>query len=382
LGYRAGIIDQEKQSDTRGRAGARLVAALLAALLALGVSACGDSANGGQAGGSSEGSSRQVVGAGSTTQEVAQEHWTSEYFLGPRDMTVSYEPDGSYEGIERFLAGEVSFAGSDVPLAGGQLKEAEDRCRPGQAIEIPVYISPLEVAYNLHSSGMFFSPQTLVKIFDGGLSRWDDIAIRRQNPTISVIGLPKKLPIAPVYRAGDSAATQIYTEYLAAAAPGEWTHGASASWPLETGEAAEGTKGAVEATFAREGSVTYVDSSQRSSLGVVSVKVGPGYVQPNPVTAAAAFARATEDKSLSANPYMLPFKIDRKGSPGAYPLTVVSYLIACTHYDSPKEAAAIKGYLDYAIGREGQQASSQGGDSVPLPASLLPRVRAAVEAIE
>ena len=229
---------------------------------------------------------------------------------------------------------------------------------------------------------MFLKAKTLAKIFDGGISRWDDVEIRKENPTISPVGLPKKLPIAPVYRSGDSAATQVFTEYLFAAAPGAWKSGASSSWPLKIGEGAEGTKGAVEAIFAVEGATGYVDGSQKSSLGLVSPQVGPGFVTPSPASAAAAFARASEDKSLSANPYMLPFEIDRRGSPGAYPMTVVSYLIACTRYGSTEEAEAIKGYLDYAISSEGQQVVSQEADSAPLPASIRRRVRAAVEAIE
>ena len=379
MGYRAGITDKEKQSDRGGWKGKLLGAVLLAVLLALGASACGDSASGGST--SAEGTGK-VVGAGSTTQEVAQEHWVSEYFLGPKDVTVSYEPVGSYEGVARFLAGDVGFAASDIPLAGRQLGEAAARCKPGQPIEIPVYISPLEVAYNLHSTGMFLSPETLVKIFNGEISRWDDIVIRRQNPTISSIGLPKKLPIVPVYRAGESAATQIFSEYLSSMAPDAWGDEASPVWPLKNGRAAEGTKGEVEAIFAREGAVGYVDGSQRSTLGVVWAKVGPGYVQPSAASAATSFAHATEEKSLSANPYMLPFKIDRKGSPGAYPMTVVSYLVACTKYGSAREAAAIKGYLRYVVSDEGQQAVAQAAGSVPLPASLRPRVRAAVDAIE
>jgi phosphate transport system substrate-binding protein len=355
---------------------------LLAALLALGVAACGNSASGGDGTGSTEGSGQQVVGAGSTTQEVAQEHWTSEYFLGPKDLTVSYEPVGSYEGVERFLAGDVAFAGSDVPLAAGELEEAEDRCAPGQAIEIPAYISPLEIAYNLRNSGLELSPATVAKIFNGEISRWDDLRIRRQNPTISSIGLPEKLRISPVYRAGDSGATQALTEYLAASAPEAWPDGAGSEWPLSRGEAVEGTKGTVEAVFAREGAVGYVDSSQRSTLGVVSVKVGSKWVTPSPLSAATAFAEATEDKALSANRYMLPFKIDRKGGKGGYPITVVSYLIACTRYDSTEEAAAIRGYLDYVISREGQELVVEEAGAAPLPPSLLPRVRAAVEAIE
>jgi phosphate transport system substrate-binding protein len=355
---------------------------LLAALLALGVAACGNSASGGDGTGSTEGSGQQVVGAGSTAQEVAQEHWVSEYFLGPPGVTVSYEPAGSYEGIERFLAGDIAFAGSDVPLAADQLEEAEDRCGSGQAIEIPVYISALEVVYNLSSTEMILTSDTLVKIFDGEISRWDDPTVRHENPTISSIGLPKKLPIAPVYRAGESEATEIFTEYLSATAPGAWTDAASPVWPLENGEAAEGTKGTIEAIYAREGAIGYADGSQRSTLGVIAVKAGSGFVEPTAASAANAFARASEDKRLSANPYMIPLKFDRRGSPGAYPMTFASYLIACTRYDSAEEAAAIKGYLEYVVSREGQEIVAEETGSVPLPASVRPQVRAAVAAIK
>ena len=56
---------------------------------------------------------------------------------------------------------------------------------------------------------------------------------------------------------------------------------------------------------------------------------------------------------------MFPFDLDRKTeSPGTYPIVLVSYLIACTEYDSADEAALVKGYLEYAISPEGQEAAA------------------------
>jgi phosphate transport system substrate-binding protein len=80
---------------------------------------------------------------------------------------------------------------------------------------------------------------------------------------------------------------------------------------------------------------------------------------------------------------MFPFKLDRKTeSQGTYPIVLVSYLIGCTKYGSAGEAAVVKGYLEYAISPEGQEAAAENAGSAPLSASLTKKITPAVEAIE
>lgn len=323
------------------------------------------------------------MGAGSTAQELAQELWVDEFKLERPDVTVTYDPVGSGRGREQFVAGEAAYAASDAPLEGTQLDEAVDRCRPGQLIEVPVYISAVEVVYNLRNSGLYLSPATVVEIFNGEIAKWDDPAIRRQNPTISTVGLPTNLPIVPVYRSDESGTTQNFTEYLSAAAPDAWKDGPGETWPLSNGEGVKGTRGAIEAIYAREGAVGYVDASQVSTLGKVSVKVGSEYATPSTVAAALAVAESPKAEALSVGPYTFPVEVDRKPKTrGAYPIALVSYLIACTAYESDEEAAAVKGFLQFATGREGQELAAEEVGTAPLLPPMRTQARAAIDAIE
>ena len=123
------------------------------ALLVIGVAACGDgdsdtTGGGGGGGGSASG---EIAGAGATSQEAAQEAWVAEFENANSDATISYDPVGSGGGREQFIAGGVAFAGSDAALSEeeGELKKALARCNPGQLIEVPAYVSPIAVIYNL-----------------------------------------------------------------------------------------------------------------------------------------------------------------------------------------------------------------------------------------
>jgi phosphate transport system substrate-binding protein len=378
VGYLLRIFDQEKQNNRVSLEFRALsVAAALAILLAFAAS-CGGSGDASE--NNSEASQLQVAGAGSSAQEVAQEYWARENFLGPPEATVTYEPVGSFEGVRRFIAGEVALAGTDVPLEGRDLDAAADRCKPGQLVEIPVYVSGVVVAFNVGgTSSVELAPETLAKIFRGEITRWRDPVIRRENPSITVF----RGRIVPVFRSGESGTTENLTEYLAEAAPGSWSDGTSASWPLSGGEAAASAEATIEAIFAREGTIGYVDASKASTLGKVALKVGRIYVRPTPESFAKGFGVAREDEALAKGPYTFPFELDRKTrAQGAYPIGLVSYLLACTKYDSAREAAAVKGFLRFATSREGQVGAAEEAGSAPLPASVAKRLRPAIEAIE
>ena len=80
---------------------------------------------------------------------------------------------------------------------------------------------------------------------------------------------------------------------------------------------------------------------------------------------------------------MFPFEVDRKAeSQGVYPIILVSYMIACTKYDSSSEAAIVKAYLEYVISPEGQEVAAENAGSAPLSSALTKKIEPAVEAIE
>ena len=374
--------DDEKEIQLSPSRWLAVFAAL--ALLAVGAAACGssDSSSTGGGGGSSGSASGEIAGAGATSQEAAQEAWIAEFENANSDATVSYDAVGSGGGREQFIAGGVAFAGSDASLSEeeGELKKAMDRCNPGQLIEIPAYVSPIAVIYNLEGvESLQLSAPTLAGIFSQKITNWNDPAIARENPDVE---LPDTR-ITPVNRSDESGTTENFTEYLSEVDPQGWPYEVSGDWPVKGGEAAQGTSGVVEAVAAGDGTIGYADASQAGELGVATIQVGSNYEEPTPEAAAAILEESPEAKDVAKTPYMFPFELDRRTeSSGTYPVVLVSYLIACTEYDSADEAALVKGYLEYVISPEGQEAAASNAGSAPLSSALTRKVEPAVVAIK
>ncbi len=352
------------------------------ALLAIGVAACGSSSDSSSSsGGGSGNASGEIAGAGSTAQEAAQEAWRAEFENANSSATVSYDAVGSGGGREQFIAGGVAFAGSDAALTEeeGELKKAASRCEPGQLVEIPAYISPIAIVYNLEGvESLQLSAETLAGIFSQKITTWNDPAIAKENPGVE---LPSTR-ITPVNRSDESGTTQNFTEYLSEVDPKGWPYEVSGDWPVKGGEAANGTSGVVEAVAAGDGAIGYADASQAGELGVATIKVGSKYEEPTPEAAAAVLEQSPEAKEIAKTPYMIPFELDRKTeSSGTYPIVLVSYLIACTEYGSAEEGALVKSYFEYVISPEGQEAAASNAGSAPLSSALTKKVEPAVAAI-
>jgi len=362
-----------------------LVVIAFAVALALGVAACGSSSSDESSGGSASGGgevSGEIAGAGSTAQQAAQEAWIAEFENANSGATISYDPVGSGGGREQFLSGGVAYAGSDAALSSeeGELEKAEKQCSPGELIEVPDYISPIAIIYNLPGvEELKLDPETLAKIFAQEITSWNDPAIAKDNEGVE---LPDTR-ITPVNRSDESGTTQNFTEYLSEVVPSVWKFEVSGDWPVKGGEAASGTSGVVEAVSAGEGAIGYADASQAGELSVAQVKVGKEWAEPTPEAAAKIVEESPLDKELSPGKYTIAYELDRKTeSQGTYPIVLVSYLIACTKYGSASEAGAVKAYAEYVVSPEGQELAAEQAGSAPLSSALTKKVMPAVEAIE
>ncbi|MFI5426833.1 phosphate ABC transporter substrate-binding protein PstS [Aeromicrobium sp. UC242_57] len=259
-------------------------AALIA--LTLGLSACG-AGNESSDGADTDNASGATVsgtlnGAGASSQEAAIAAWKAAFQTTNSGATVNYDPVGSGGGREQFIAGGVSFAGSDAYLDDEELAKAKAKCGT-DIVEIPVYVSPIAVIYNLDGvDDLQLSPKTVGAIFEGTITKWDDAAIKADNPDAT---LPST-NITAVHRSDDSGTTKNFTDYLDQASDGGWTQGEVETWPIKGGEAAEGTSGVVSAVKSGNGTIGYADESQAGELGKAKIKVGDAFVEPTPEAAA------------------------------------------------------------------------------------------------
>jgi phosphate transport system substrate-binding protein len=345
------------------------------AILALTAAACGSSDSG-----SSSGASGDLAGAGSSAQQAAQEAWTAKFEDQNSDATISYDPIGSGGGRDQFIAGgKTAFAGSDSPFDTDELPKATQRCAPGELIQIPNYISPIAIIYNLPGvDSLQLSPETTAKIFKGEITTWDDPAIKADNPSAD---LPST-DITPVHRSDESGTTANFTDYLHEAAGSVWTDDPDSSWPLQGGEAGAQTSGMVQAVNAGEGTIGYADASQAQDLGVAKVKVGNTYVAPSAQGATNDFDQSQKDPELSQGKYVFAYKVQRTPTdPSSYPVLLVSYLMGCTKYSDTSTTDLVKAYFSYIISDEGQQVAAENAGSAPIPPGIKKEDQPAVDAI-
>ena len=318
-------------------------------------------------------------GGGSSAQESAQAAWRAGFQSDNSGVTVNYDPVGSGTGRENFISGAYTFAGSDSALSDeeGEIDKAKERCGGEDVIEVPAYVSPIAVVFNLEGvDELQLSAPVIADIFSGKITKWNDPKIAADNPDAD---LPATT-ITPVHRSDDSGTTKNFTDYLSKAAEGGWKPEPDSIWPIKGGEAAEGTSGLVAAVQSGDGTIGYADESQAADLGVAAIKVGEEYNAPTPEGAAQVLAgsprtegRADVDMSID---------VDRTTTEsGAYPLMLTSYLLACQHYDTAADADMVKGYLSYVVSEEGQQVAADQAGSAPLDSALQQEAASIVEKI-
>ncbi|SFD87911.1 phosphate ABC transporter substrate-binding protein PstS [Blastococcus tunisiensis] len=318
-----------------------------------------------------------LVGAGSSAQQAAMQGWTAGFTAVQPELTVSYDPIGSGGGREQFLAGGTDFAGSDAALDDEELAEAEERCGPSGVFELPNYISPIAVVYNLDGvDELNLSPETLAGIFDQRITRWDDPAIAADNPGAR---LPD-LPITPVNRSDESGTTENFTDYLAEAAGGVWPHEPDGGWPVPGGEAAQGNSGVVAAVGGGQGTIGYADLSQAGNLGVARIGVGEEFVAPSAEAAAAVVQNSPRVEGRGQHDVVIDLDRDTAGS-GEYPIVLVSYHIGCMEYDEPDVAERLRAFMTYVVSEEGQRAAAEVAGSAPISDGLREQALAAIDAV-
>ena len=129
-------------------------------------------------------------------------------------------------------------------------------------------MSPLAIIYNLKGvDSLNLSGETAANIFNGTITKWNDPAIAKDNPGVT---LPSTA-ITTVHRSDDSGTTFNFTDYLSQASNGAWTDPASVTWPTGSGgQGLEGTSGVVGGVTDTDGAIGYADDSAAGDLGVAN----------------------------------------------------------------------------------------------------------------
>ena len=320
-------------------------------------------------------------GAGASSQEAAQAAWIAAFQTDNADVTINYNPVGSGAGRKQFMEGAVAFAGSDSYLSDEELEGTFAACAAdSKARSLPVYISPIAVAFNLEGNdSLNLDADTIARIFKGEITNWSDDAIVSLNPGAT---LPDQA-VTVVYRSDDSGTTKNFAAYLGANAGDVWDVKAEDKFPFSFAgaEGAQGTSGVVEAISTGTGTIGYADASKVSSLSTVALKVGEEFV---PYSAEGA-AKVVEVSPVVENRHDgdVAIDLDRTTTEsGAYPLVLVSYLLVCDTNKDEATTEFVKAYAGYIASEAGQQAAAEGAGSAPLSAATRELVQASIESIK
>lgn len=357
---------------------ARISAVGAVAALALAGCAANEAAAENSGASAASGLEGTLKATGASSQGAAQQAWVAAFQTANTGVTINYEPTGSGAGRENFIAGASDFIGSDRAFKLDEFADGFQTCSSDGIVEVPLYISPVAVAFNLEGvDELNLDAKTIAGIFAGTISNWNDEAIAAQNEGVE---LPD-LAISPVHRSDDSGTTETFTAYLGATAPDVWKYEADGVWPIRGGEAAQGTSGVVQAIKAGNGAIGYADASQTGGLGQVRVGVDGEYVAYSAEAAAALVESSPLQEGRGDGD--LVFEVDPAAAPaGSYPIALVSYLIACEEYEDADTAALVKAYFEYVASEEGQQAAADNAGSAPISDGLREKVRTAIDMIK
>ena len=244
-------------------------------------------------------------------------------------------------------------------------------------LHLPAVLGGVVPVYNIPdlSGELRFSGPLLADVFLGKVTRWNDPAIARENPGVTLPGSD----ITVVHRSDGSGTTYIWVDYLAKVSP-EWKQrvgvATSVNWPVGVGgKGNEGVAGLVKQT---PGSIGYVELiyalQNKIAYGAVRNMDG-NYVKASLDTITQA-AAATEGKMPA------DFRVSITNAPGknAYPIASFTWLL---FYESPKDkdrARAMVDFMKWALG-DGQKYAADLGYA-PLPARVVKLELAALSRIK
>jgi phosphate transport system substrate-binding protein len=301
-------------------------------------------------------------GAGSTFAAPLYTKWIEEYGVAHRNVSISYDAVGSGEGVKRFIADAVDFAGSDEILTESEASKLREA-----VLMVPITAGMIALAYNIPgvTSEIKLPRDVYVDIFAGVIQRWDDPRIQAANPGLT---FPRR-GIAIVARQDSSGTTAAFTKHLGAVGPGWRAAGMGVGklidWPKGT-MLAPGNEGVAGRIKISEGSIGYVEYwfAQRLGLRMAALQNKAGsYITPTAHSGELALSgRVAQVKELDAS-------VADPAAPGAYPITTYSWMFLYPRYADHAKGQAMRDFAEWTLSQQAQNYGAQLG-YVPLSADV------------
>ncbi len=310
-----------------------------------------------------------INGAGATFPYPIYSKWFDEYAKVDPSVRFNYQSIGSGGGQKQITAQTVDFGASDGPMSDENLAKT-----PGKILHLPTVAGADVIAYNLPGNPKLkLDSDTIVNIFLGNITKWNDPKIAALNPGVD---LPD-LPVIVVHRSDGSGTTFIFTDYLSSISP-VWADsvgkGTSVKWPVGIG--GKGNEGVAGQVKQLSGAVGYVELiyAKQNKMPYADVKNAAGnFITPSlaSVTAALATAKIPDD-----------FRFSMVNAPGdkAYPISGATWLLVYEHQKDAAKGKKLVEFLKWALTKGEGMASSL--DYASLPESVQQRVLERIKTIK
>ena len=304
----------------------------------------------------------EISGAGATFPYPVYAKWADTY-KKETGLQLNYQSIGSGGGIKQIQARTVTFGATDAPLKGDDLTK-------GGLVQFPMVMGGIVPVVNLEgikAGSLILDGPTIAKIFLGEIKTWDDPAIKKLNPSVT---LPSQ-PIAVVHRSDGSGTTFNFTYYLAEASP-DWKSkvgsATSVEWPVGIG--AKGNEGVSNNVSQTKGSIGYVEYAyalQNKMDYTKMVNKEGKTVTPT----SAAFQAAAANADWNSVP---GYGVILANQPGAesWPMTAATFILIPKQPPDPAVAAEALKFFAWAYEKGGKMAEEL--DYVPMPDKVVAEV--------
>ena len=313
-----------------------------------------------------------VTGAGATFPYPIYSKWFSDYGKAHPDVAVNYQSIGSGGGIKQLMAQTVFFGATDGPMTDDQLKSA-----PGPIMHFPTVLGAVVPAYNLPNvtAELKFTGPLLADMYLGKVKKWNDPAIAKLNPGVS---LPN-LDITIVHRSDGSGTSYIWCDFLSKTSP-EFKKkvgvATSVNWPAGVG--AKGNEGVSGMVRQAPGSIGYVELiyAKHNDVTYGAVQNGAGeFVRATleSVTAAAASTATTMPADFRVS-------ITNAAGKGVYPISSFTWILMYQNPTDKLRGRIMVDFMKWALS-DGQKEAGPLGYA-PLPQQVIDLEKQALEKIQ
>jgi phosphate transport system substrate-binding protein len=300
-----------------------------------------------------------ITGAGSTFIYPVLSKWADAY-KKDSGAGVNYQSIGSGAGIKQIEAKTVTFGATDMPMKVEQLEKEGFAQWP----MIMGAIVPVVNIDGVKAGDMALDGATLASIYMGKITKWDDPAIKKLNPKLT---LPSAA-IAVVHRADGSGTTFNVTDYLSKV-DADWKskigEGTAVEWPVGVGaKGNEGVSANVGQTKNSIGYVEYAYAKQNKLTYTAMVNQAGKLVQPT----TEAFVAAASNADWAHAPGYYLILTDQPGEK-SWPIVASTFILMHkVPADKVASGEAIK-FFTFAFAKGGKMAEEL--DYIPMPDSVV-----------